>query len=257
MLLAVAALVVAGTTPVAAEGSPRATAIQPLPVGTDVDYQLGGARPVPDHVGIVVRDRHDPALPGEYDVCYVNGFQTQADEASYWRHRHPALVLRRDGRPVVDAAWGEWLLDVRTPAKRAALARIIDAWTQQCARAGFAAVEFDNLDSWTRSHGLIARSQALAYARLLTRAAHDAGLAAGQKNWAGLDGRTVGYDFAIAEECGRYRECAAYVADYGRRVLAIEYRRADFDWTCAHEGSRLAVVLRDLALSRRGVRAWC
>ena len=44
---------------------------------------------------------------------------------------------------------------------------------------------------------------------------------------------------------------------YGRRVLAIEYRRADFRWTCAHQGARLPVVLRDRALSPRGVRAWC
>ena len=83
------------------------------------------------------------------------------------------------------------------------------------------------------------------------------GLAVGQKNLADLDGRTIGYDFAVAEECGRYRECGDYVRHYGRRVLSIEYRRADFDWTCAHYGARLPVVLRDRALSPRGVRAWC
>jgi hypothetical protein len=60
-----------------------AAAREPLPVGTDVDYQLGGVRPVPTHVGIVVRDRKAPPIPSRYNVCYVNGFQTQADERGF------------------------------------------------------------------------------------------------------------------------------------------------------------------------------
>jgi hypothetical protein len=233
-----------------------ASAVEPLPVGTDVDYQLGGVRAVPTSVGIVVRDRKAPPIPRRYNVCYVNGFQTQTDERRFW-NRRPALILRRHGHRVIDSAWGEWLLDIRTPAKRGRLAKIMGSWTRGCAADGFDAVEFDNLDSFTRSHRLIVRSQAIAFARLLVRNAHAAGLAAGQKNWAGYDGTRIGYDFAIAEECGRYRECAAYVADYGRRVLSIEYRRIDFRWTCAHFGSRLPVVLRDVDLTPRGVRRWC
>jgi hypothetical protein len=126
-----------------------------------------------------------------------------------------------------------------------------------CAADGFDAVELDNVDSWSRSHGLIAPAQAKALARLLVRRAHRVGLVAGQKNWAGWDGRTVGYDFAIAEECGRWHECRAYAQHYGRRVLAVEYRRSDFDWTCAGYGDRWAVVLRDLALTPGGVHRWC
>ena len=227
-----------------------------LPASTDVDYQLGGARDVPGHVGIVVRDRTAQPLAGKYDVCYVNGFQTQVDQQRFWR-RHWRLVLQDDGRPVTDQAWGEWLLDVRTPAKRRALARIVGRWVAGCADDGFDAVELDNLDSFTRSHHLLTRKEAIAYAALLVRAAHDAGLAVGQKNLAGFDGRTVGYDFAVAEECGRYRECGSYVRAYGDHVLAIEYRRSDFRWTCAHYGSTLPVVLRDLDLTPGGVHAWC
>jgi Glycoside-hydrolase family GH114 len=233
-----------------------ASALEPLPVGTDVDYQLGGVRPVPAHVGIVVRDRKAPPIPGRHNVCYVNGFQTQPDERTFW-NRRPALLLRKDGRRVVDGAWGEWLLDIRTPEKRQRLAGIMGSWTRGCAASGFDSVEFDNLDSFTRSRRMIRQSQAVAYARLLVRNAHAAGLTAGQKNLAELDGRSIDYDFAVAEECGRYRECAAYVANYGRRVLSIEYRREDFRWTCARFGSRLPVVLRDRALSPGGVRAWC
>jgi hypothetical protein len=233
-----------------------ASARTPLPVGTDVDYQLGGARPVPAHVGIVVRDRKARPVPGRYNVCYVNGFQTQTDEKRFW-NRRPGLILHRHGHRVVDSAWGEWLLDIRTPRKRQRLASIMRTWTRGCAAHGFLAVEYDNLDSFTRSHRLVKRRQAVAYARLLVRAAHRAGLSAGQKNFAELNGRRIGYDFAVAEECGRYRECGSYTAYYGRRVLSIEYRRVDFRWTCAHYGSRLPVVLRDVDLTPHGVRDWC
>jgi len=228
----------------------------PLPTGTDVDYQLGGVRAVPRHVGIVVRDREARPAAGRYNVCYVNGFQTQAGERPFWR-RHLGLVLKKHGRPVEDEAWNEWLLDPRTAAKRARLARVVGRWVSGCAADGYDAVELDNLDSFTRSHGLVSRRQAIAYGRLLVRAAHDAGLEVGQKNLAGYDGTAIGFDFAVAEECGRYRECSSYVRHYGRRVLAIEYRRRDFRWTCSAVGDRLPVVLRDRDLSPKGVRAWC
>ncbi|WP_244929310.1 endo alpha-1,4 polygalactosaminidase [Nocardioides sp. W7] len=230
--------------------------LQELPVGTGVDYQLGGNRGVPAHVGIVVRDR--TARPaGRYDVCYVNGFQTQPGEKRFWQRRRHLLLQDGRGRLVEDEAWGEWLLDLRTPAERRALARIVGRWTAGCARDGYEAVEFDNLDSFTRSSGLIRRRHAVAYARLLIRAAHRAGLAVGQKNLAGLRGTRLGFDFAVAEECGRYDECSRYTAVYGRRVLMIEYRRPDFERTCAAYGAAAAVVLRDRDLSPDGVRAYC
>ena len=117
----VAAVAVAASMAVA---SPAAAEPGPLfRPGEDVDYQLGGVwDDVPDHVGIVVRDRKAVPLEGRYNVCYVNGFQTQPDEKRFWRN-HWRLVLKDDGRPVVDSAWGEWLLDIRTADKRQALAR--------------------------------------------------------------------------------------------------------------------------------------
>jgi len=224
--------------------------------GTDVDYQLGGAwAGTPEHVGIVVRDRTEEPLAGRYNVCYVNGFQTQPDQKRFWR-RHWRLVLKDDGRPVVDSVWGEWVLDIRTPAKRKALAAIVGRWTDRCADDGFDAVEYDNLDSYSRSHHLIARGNAKAFARLLAGRAHDAGLPAGQKNWAEWDGSDV-FDFAVAEECGHYRECDSYAASYGALVLAIEYRRRDFDRTCAEHGTQWPVVLRDYDLAPGGRHRWC
>ena len=83
------------------------------------DYQLGGAYPPPAGVELLVRDRKDRTAPGRYNVCYVNGFQTQPDERDFWTSEHPDLVLRDEGgQPVVDPDWGEWLLDVTTADKR-------------------------------------------------------------------------------------------------------------------------------------------
>jgi hypothetical protein len=121
-------------------GAAPASARQALPVGTDVDYQLGGARSVPANVGIVVRDRKARPVSGRYNVCYVNGFQTQTEERRFW-NKHPSLILRRHGHRVVDSAWGEWLLDIRTARKRHRLAHVMRTWVRGCATKGFAAVD--------------------------------------------------------------------------------------------------------------------
>lgn len=227
------------------------------PTRTDVDYQLGGNAPLPRHVGIVVRDREARASGRAYSVCYVNGFQTQPHERRLWRDRHWNLVLKKDGKAVVDSAWGEWLLDIRTPAKRRALARIVGRWIDRCARDGYEAVEFDNLDSFNRSKQLLTPGDSRRFARQLVVRAHAAGLAAAQKNRAGWDGRVVGFDFAIAEECGRWRECGSYRRHYRNRVLVVEYRTQDFRYSCRHWGPKLPIVLRDLALSPKGIHRYC
>ena len=226
------------------------------PTGVDWDYQLGGDRPLPDRVGIVVRDRTSDPVPGLYNVCYVNGFQTQPGAKRFWRDRW-RLVLKDEGEPVVDGAWGEWLLDIGTPAKRRALAKIVGRWTAGCAEDGFDAVEFDNLDSFTRSRGLLSARDSRAFAALLVDRAHEEGLAAAQKNRAGWDGAVVGYDFAIAEECAQWRECGAYVASYGALVLAVEYRSKPFRRGCRRWDDQLSLVRRDVPLAADGGRRWC
>jgi hypothetical protein len=112
-------------------------------------------------------------------------------------------------------------------------------------------VEPDNLDSWTRSDGRLTKANAFALAELLTAHAHSQGLAIGQKNAAGhvSRGQQAGFDFAIAEECGRYHECGAYQQVYGDQVYVIEYRDADFDRSCARWGDQLSIIRRD-----RGVK---
>ena len=183
----------------------------------------------------MVRDREAQPLAGRYNICYVNGFQTQPGERALWRS-HPGLVLR-DRRPPGRRRGVGRVAARRTHRGEAAAARPASSAGGPAAAPGdgYDAVEYDNLDSFTRSHGLI---DAPPGDRLRhgcwSRDAHRAGLAAGQKNLAGFDGTTIGFDFAVAEECGRYDECGALRAtSFGDHVLAIEYRRADFRRTCA------------------------
>ena len=256
-LLLTAVLVVAAA-PASAERPPAdPAAVTPVPAGTDLDYQLGGPSEPDPRVGIVVRDRLTEPAEGLYNVCYVNAFQTQPGERRFWRQRR-GLVLRAGGRPVTDPGWpDEWLLDISTSRKRQRLARIVGRWVARCAADGFDAVEYDNLDSYTRSRGRLTPRHATRYARLLTRAAHRHGLAAGQKNRAQWDGRRAGFDFAVAEQCGQWDECGDLVDHYGDQVLVVEYRHRGFDRACRQVGATLPVVLRDRALRPDGPREWC
>jgi len=228
-----------------ARDATRALSLPPL--NGALDYQLGGAYPPRTGVTIVSRDRTAAPALGIYNICYVNGFQIQPDEASTWMAQHPDLILRDGlGQPVIDTAWNEMLIDISTAAKRSAVAAIAGSWISGCQASGFDAVEIDNLDSYTRSGGLLVEADAIATMAAFSGAAHSAGLAIAQKNTSELVARKtdLGTDFAVAEECNRYAECDAYRAGYGDHVLVIEYRRQDFTAGCAAYPS-LSIVLRD------------
>lgn len=240
------------------------SAVVPPPVHAVVDYQIGGAYPPAPETGVVIRDRSADPVGGMYSICYLNAFQTQADEWSFWDDLHPDLILRSpDGRPVRDEDWDEALLDISTPDKRERLAGIVGGWMTHCADRGYRAVEPDNLDSWSRSGGLLTRGHAVAYAGLLAESAHARGLAIAQKNAAELtDGelRAIGADFAIAEDCQRYSwgaatECDRFRSLYGDRVIEIEYSDGGtraFAAACRARGDRISVLLRDREVVPRG-----
>ena len=161
---------------------------EPPPVGVPFDYQLGGPYPPPSGVGVVIRDRTAAPAPGLYNVCYVNAYQTQPGEAGAW----PAGTVLTDagGAPVRDPDWeDEHLLDTRTEESRAAIAGVVRGWLRDCAARGYQAVEPDNLDSWTRSRGLLTEDGNVALAALIAADAHELGLAVAQKNAVELVGR--------------------------------------------------------------------
>jgi hypothetical protein len=234
------------------------------PVAGVFDYQIGGAyRPARD-VQIVDRDHGAQPAPGRYNICYVNAFQTQPEQHRFWFRHHRRLLLRVNGRFVEDPGWpGEYVLDTSTASQRHGIARIVGRWMAGCARKGFDAVEPDNLDSWTRGgvHGALTRTDDVAEARLLIARAHADGLAIAQKNTVQLSrqGRRIGFDFAIAEECSRYHECAGYLHAYGRHVIEIEYTDnpiAAYRRACRLRGGRISIILRDRDVTPRGSRRY-
>ena len=255
----IGALALAAGAVVSMLAAPAASVTVPDPVlptaNAKWDYQIGKAYTPRDGVTVVSRDRTEAPLAGGYTMCYVNAFQTQPDAVKWWKNRHDNLLLKKaNGSYVVDSYWGETLFDLRTVKKRAALATIVNRWITGCADDGFQAIEPDNLDSWTRSGGLLTRDQAFAYAKLLIDHAHSESLAIGQKNAAGQTalGKTTGFDFAVAEECGRYKECNAYTSAYGNQVYVIEYRLQDFKYSCQRWGDQLSIILRDRNVTAPG-----
>ncbi|MFF7008845.1 endo alpha-1,4 polygalactosaminidase [Streptomyces fimicarius] len=240
-----------------ATGSTDEAAAEVVPPWANVtfDYQIGGAYTPPAGVGAVSRDRGDAPAEGLYNVCYVNAFQTQPDALDQWQKDDPDLLLRDgDGELVSDEAWDEVLLDTSTAGKRARLAEIVGEWIDGCAASGFQAVEPDNLDSFERSDGLLTREHNATFAKLLADRAHSVGLAIGQKNTTDLLDRreAIGFDFAVAEECGRYDECADYASAYEDKVFVVEYTDGDFAKACSSVGAKVSVVRRDLDVRPAG-----
>ncbi len=246
--------------PAAATSAPPSSAppaLFTLPAEGRIDYQLGGASPPAPGVTLVVRDATEPPAPGVPSLCYINGFQTQPGELDDWLGTAPEAVLRDDdGDPLIDPGWpDEALLDSRTSAARAAIVERLGPLIDGCAAAGYVGVEFDNLDSFTRSDGLLSADDALALAALLVERAHDAGLGAGQKNALELGTRgrdEAGFDFAVLEECDRWRECALAAEVYGDQVINIEYTddlRGTWAEVCARGEIPVLTVLRDRMLA--------
>jgi Glycoside-hydrolase family GH114 len=247
-----------GTTPGPDAGSVRDGGARSVTLPTEnapFDYQIGGDYTPPSGVRIVSRDRNGSPAPGLYNVCYVNGFQSQPGERSLWVTDHPELVLSdNSGRPLIDPEWpDEVILDVSTAEKRSAIFAIEREWLAGCAQKGFDAVEIDNLDTFTRFGNRLKEDDAVALIRMLADEAHALGLAIAQKNSAEIVGRKadMGTDFAVAEECNTYDECGDYTAAYGNHVLVIEYVRGDFQQGC-RDFPQLSIVLRDRDVQRAG-----
>ncbi|MQA76471.1 MAG: hypothetical protein GEU88_19460 [Solirubrobacterales bacterium] len=269
--LAVLALVALGCGSERPSSPAAAASYGAPPANGGFDYQIGGDYPLPRGVTVVSRDwfSGDAAEEPTYSICYVNAYQTQADEPGVDRPDERSnwprgLVLNELGD---DPHWGgEYLVDISTASKRRRAARWLGQMIDACARKGYEGVEYDNLDSWTRFDGTpledevpFGKREAIAFARLLAARAHARGLAVAQKNTVEItrgQARGVGFDFTIAEECARYRECDAYRRVYRDRMIAIEYRRLFFNQACRMIGDEVSVVLRDRRVSRPGSRTY-
>ncbi|CAM5785272.1 endo alpha-1,4 polygalactosaminidase [Cellulomonas persica] len=233
-----------GPAPAPAPDPAPAPEITLPPTSGVFDYQLGGTSPTvrvggtTRAIDVVARDATATPLSGSYNICYVNGFQTQPGDASMWRKHQDLLLHDKHGDLVVDPDWpDEYVLDPSTAAQRAGILAILGPVVTGCARHGFDAVEIDNLDTWTRFTA-IDKAGAHALAAAYVDLAHASGLAIAQKNAAEISRFAhdrLGFDFAVTESCAAWDECAAYTDVYGTHVLQIEYPEAldDADLTFA------------------------
>jgi len=259
-------------TTLAASGG---TVVLPPPNGK-WDYQIGGPYTPASGVLVISRDRTVAPAAGKYNICYVNVGQTQPDEGTpnpnaygttaWWLANHPNVILKgSNGQPIVDPNWNEVVFDVRTVAQRTELAGVITSWFDQCKADGYQAIEPDNIDLEVRSSGLETHAQVREYVKLLVTHAHSIGLAIGQKNavtddndnpeWQ-TDGPTfnggTGFDFAIAEECGRYSECGTFTAMYPGRVYVVEYTTSGWNKGCTAVGATNSVIQRNVDVRPSG-----
>lgn len=252
----------------------HADAVTIPPAHGQFDYQIGGAYTPDASVAIVDRDRTASPVPGKYNICYINALQSQADTGSggepgydtvsWWVKYHNDLIVKDSkGKPVLDPDWHEAVLDVSTAAKRQAILDIEKPWIDGCKTSGFQGIEPDNLDSYSRSKGAFTFSADKEFMKAFVPYAHGKGLAVAQKNTNsefGSDGKTVvGFDFAIAEECGFYGECGDYSAVYGNHYIEIEYTdesATKFRSACADHGSTVSIIRRDRNVVPRGTSGY-
>ena len=213
---------------------------------------------------MVSRDWYDSGpLEGDntFSICYVNAFQTQPDGSgdrldlySNW----PTAVVNPD---LEDPSWpGEYVIDLSTAELREIAAEHVQEMLNVCAEKGYQAVEFDNYDSYDRFVDTgFDETDAVAYATLLVEQTHALGMAAAQKNAAGLLGYkdAVGFDFVIVESCGVYDECVQFRDAFAGAMVGIEYSDGAFDTACSEVGDTSAIVRRDDSVSANGVINQC
>ena len=132
-----------------------------------------------------------------------------------------------------------------------------------CKAKGFQAIEIDNMDTALRTEGKVSklglsfRRHTVPLLKTLIRAAHrpDLDMAIGQKNSAEVSNKlsSLGFDFAIVENCHRYDECGEYSKYYGPKVLRVEYPK---DLACGNRYIR-PTILRRRNLRKNDKRADC
>jgi hypothetical protein len=150
-------------------------------------------------------------------VCYVSAGAWES-----WRPDAAKYPARLRGK---SNGWpGERWLDIRAIS---VLKPLVAARVDKCVKAGFDAVDFDNVDGYANDTGFpLTGAHQLAFNRMLARVVHGRGLAVGLKNDLGQAAELrADFDFAVNEQCFAFHECSVYDSwtKSGRPVVQIEY----------------------------------
>lgn len=155
---------------------------------------------------------------GGRTVCYVS-----AGSVEDWRpdaRSFPSEVVGRalDGWP------GERWIDVRAVD---VLRPKLEARADRCARAGFDAIDWDNVDGYTQRTGFpLSADDQLAYNRMLSTITRQRGMSVGLKNdLLQIPALVDWFDFAVNEQCWQFNECDRLLpfSNAGKAVVQIEY----------------------------------
>lgn len=182
-------------------------------------------------------------------ICYI--------DAGTWEDWRPDAELYPDD--IIGKAWDEWEGERYVDIRRIdLLAPILEARFDMCAEKGFDAIDPDNIDTYGADTGFpLSERDQIAFNTWIAKAAHERGLAVGQKNVAELTGDLVAsFDFAVSEDCfddGWCQDLEPYI-EIGKPVFAIEYtdRDIDFDEMCA----LFAEVSFSGVLKNRNLDSW-
>jgi hypothetical protein len=151
-------------------------------------------------------------------VCYVS-----AGSWEDWRPDADTFPTSIRGSKL-DGWPGERWLDIR---KISILKPLMENRAQACKRAGFDAIDWDNVDGFTQKSGFtISANDQLTYNRMLADLAHAHGMAVGLKNDLSQIRQLEPYfDFAVNEQCAKYRECDLLLpfSESKKVVVQIEY----------------------------------
>jgi hypothetical protein len=155
---------------------------------------------------------------GRHAICYVNAGAYEDFRPDH--DRFPDSLL---GEPL-DGWHGERWLDIRAWDE---LRPILADRFAMCRAKGFDAVEPDNIDGYANDSGFpLTASDQLTFNRRVAALAHQTGLAVGLKNDVEQAADLVAVmDFAVNEECARYRECdrLSVFIRAGKPVFHVEY----------------------------------
>ena len=88
------AVLAGGLSLAASPDAGAAVAFTLPPVNAKFDYQIGGPYTPPSGVQVVSRDRTAAPAAGLYNICYINAFQVQPDEVTWWQQNHDDLLLQ-------------------------------------------------------------------------------------------------------------------------------------------------------------------
>jgi hypothetical protein len=220
-------LILATALALAAAAAPAALARwQPAPTSAPWQWQLQGKIDTSVAAGVYEVDGFEAPRRtvaklhrlGRRVICYLDAGSWESYRPDADRFPRSLLGDAYEGYP--DERW----LDVR---RIGALAPILRARFDLCARKGFDAVEPDNVAGYENETGFpLSGADQLRFNRWVAREVHRRGMSVALKNDPGQVGQLLGsFDFAVVEECFAYEECGSFspFVAAGKAVFEAEY----------------------------------